>query len=695
MATAATITVTVLTLAAAGAAALLDALVDPAHRAALDLSPGWAGTVPGVALVLSAALILRRMPRHPVAWVMVVGGVLWTEDGVSSAWLAFATQHDPVLRGASLTFWLVARLGAFLVLSLPLLLVLYPDGRFPTGRWRVAALVSLGTTLLMPLAVLTVPSQVAQAVAGEPLPELVRHLNLDPTTLTALPAAAWQVVLRVALVMGPLGMLVPFAIVVRRFRQATGDDRLRMRWLVWAGLVDVLVILSIPLLTESQVDIGLPLIVTVTAIAVAVGVLRPKLGDIGRLLRGTLRYGALAVSVVLVDLVVIAGVTAVLGERLAERDVALLSLGLVMAVYGALRLRLWLLVHRFLFRRQNDPYGVVAGLAEQLERSEEPQQQLMAVARTIAEAFRSSYVGVEVDRLDGTQQVAEHGERPAATQALPISYRGEPVGRVVFGRARGLARGGSRAPGGLAAEDERLLGDVVRQAAAAARTTHLAAQLQSSREELVAAREEERRRLRRDLHDGLGPSLGAVAMRIDTARNLDRIDPEQADRLLRQAREEVAAVLADVRRLVHGLRPPALDDVGLLAAIRQQAERQRVASTAIRVESTPELNGLPAAVEVAAYRIATEALTNVARHARATNCRVRLEPQDTHLLVEITDDGTGIAEGTPTGIGLISLRERAAELGGRCEIISAVTGGTTVRAWLPVGARRAAGVGND
>jgi signal transduction histidine kinase len=113
------------------------------------------------------------------------------------------------------------------------------------------------------------------------------------------------------------------------------------------------------------------------------------------------------------------------------------------------------------------------------------------------------------------------------------------------------------------------------------------------------------------------------------------------------------------------------------------------------VESSPELNGLPAAVEVAAYRIATEALTNVARHARATNCRVRLEPQDTHLLVEITDDGTGIAEGTPTGIGLISLRERAAELGGRCEIISAVTGGTTVRAWLPVGARRAAGVGND
>ncbi|SDO50417.1 Histidine kinase-, DNA gyrase B-, and HSP90-like ATPase [Geodermatophilus sp. DSM 45219] len=233
------------------------------------------------------------------------------------------------------------------------------------------------------------------------------------------------------------------------------------------------------------------------------------------------------------------------------------------------------------------------------------------------------------------------------------------------------------------ARDERLLADVVRQAAAAARASALAAELQHSREQLVAAREEECRRLRRDLHDGLGPALGAVVLRIDTARNLAATRPEESDRILRQVRGDVSAALTDLRRLVHDLRPPALDDLGLAGAVRQQAERLLAPRVAVTVEAG-DVADLPAAVEVAAYRITSEALANVARHASASRVRVCLEREDGGALgVTVADDGVGIAPGAPAGVGLVSLRERAAELGGRCAVECPATGGTVVRAVLP------------
>jgi signal transduction histidine kinase len=175
-----------------------------------------------------------------------------------------------------------------------------------------------------------------------------------------------------------------------------------------------------------------------------------------------------------------------------------------------------------------------------------------------------------------------------------------------------------------------------------------------------------------------------VVLRIDTARNLTAGDPAEADRLLRSARADVAAALADVRRLVHDLRPPALDDLGLVGAVRQQAERLLAPRVTAEVVAGPGADDLPAAVEVAAYRIASEALANVAKHAGARSCRVDLRRDaDGALVVTVADDGVGIAPGAPAGVGLVSLRERAAELGGRCTVECPASGGTVVRAVLP------------
>nr|WP_232523643.1 sensor histidine kinase [Nocardioides sp. MAH-18] len=232
----------------------------------------------------------------------------------------------------------------------------------------------------------------------------------------------------------------------------------------------------------------------------------------------------------------------------------------------------------------------------------------------------------------------------------------------------------------LSRRDEELLGDLVRQAATAARTGRLAEELQESRERLVTAREEERRRIRRDLHDGLGPALSGVVFQLESARLLVDRDPDAAKAQIGSTSKHVQGVVADVRRLVHDLRPPALDDRGLVGALRQQAEQL---SPAPAVEAG-DLGALPAAVEVAAYRIAGEAMTNVARHAAASTATVRLDVVDSALLVEIADDGVGIPADAQAGVGMVGLRERAAELGGRCEVTCPSTGGTVVRAWLPL-----------
>ena len=673
---AAPVAVLVVVVGAAVAAAVLDLRTPAATRALLDRDPGSLAALPGLVLALPAALLLLRAPRNAVSWVLAGVAAFWAVDGLAESWLTWALAGDPPRAGASLAFWTVERLGSGLLLGLPLLLLLYPDGRLPAGRWRPVALVSLASTALLPVLLLVTPAEVAfTADDGTAYGAPYDALDLDLTSLP-LPAAVALPLLRIGFPLAVLGIAVPAASVVARYRRATGDDRNRLRWLLWAAVVDVLVMLATLLLPGDPSTVALALAVALTGGAVAVGILRPRAVDVDRLLGGTLVYGGLAVGVVLLDLLVLGAAGALLGDALGERDATLLTLLLVAGVYVPLRAPLWRLVRRWVLGEREDPYRVVSGLAERLERSDGPDEQLTAVAAAVADAFRSPYVGVEVASADGRRTVAEHGRRPAAVQSLPIAYRGEEVGRLL------LPRDGVRAH--LVTRDERLLADVVRQAAAAARASSLATQLQAGREHLVAAREEERRRLRRDLHDGLGPSLGAVVLRIDTARNLAAARPEEADRLLRQARDEVAAALADVRRLVHDLRPPALDDLGLAGAVRQQAERLLPPPVTATVDAG-DLAGLPAAVEVAAYRIASEALANAARHAGATRVRVSLvRDADGALVVTVADDGTGIAPDRPAGVGLVSLRERAAELGGRCTVSCPAGGGTEVRAVLPV-----------
>ena len=242
--------------------------------------------------------------------------------------------------------------------------------------------------------------------------------------------------------------------------------------------------------------------------------------------------------------------------------------------------------------------------------------------------------------------------------------------------------------------DRRLLEDVGSQVGALVQAVAINRELQRSRQQLVATREEERRRLRRDLHDGLGPVAGQPAMRLETAQDLIAVNPQEAadlvGRLSEQAREEIA----EVRRLVDGLRPPALDQLGLVSALRQRAEltvdpdgsttADVGAADEVAIDAGDDVEPLPAAVEVAAYRITLEAVNNALRHSGATTCAGGAPAGQDALRVQITDSGSGLAEDHAAGVGLFSMRERAEELGGTCTVTSRPGSGTTVDAVLPI-----------
>ena len=274
----------------------------------------------------------------------------------------------------------------------------------------------------------------------------------------------------------------------------------------------------------------------------------------------------------------------------------------------------------------------------------------------------------------------------------PAGFRvGTPTRRVCEvdlvhqGRRLGVLRAGRRGESPSRADVEVLTG-AAPQLAAAAETVQLSRSLAAARERLVRAREEERRRLRSDLHDVLGPALAGVALGLDAVRARARRDPAAVDALVAQVQEEVRGCVTEIRSIIEGLRPPVLDELGLAGALRGHADLLAARVPGLRVTVTAdELPPLPAAVEVSAYLIGQEAVTNAVRHAAPGRIDVRVTADGTDVHVEVSDDGTGLPAQRRAGVGLRSMADRAEELGGELAVGPVDAGGTRVLARLPLG----------
>jgi signal transduction histidine kinase len=614
-----------------------------------------------------AAAIFWRKPADRMALLASFALLTFGAANFPDTMNVLAAEHPSL-------WWPVALLNFLGAASFGLLLYLFPDGRF-VPRWtRWVALAWIAWQL---------PKYWFPGWAAS-------DLNSWPGWLAV---AVWVVA---------LGTVVYAQ--AYRYRRISGAVRRRqIKWVVFGISVAVLVFLGIAILlsafapaptspgTLATILVGYALVyagMLLIPLSIGVAVLRQHLWDIDLIINRTLVYGALSVSVVLLYVLVAGGLGALLQSR-GNLIVSLLATGLAAVLFQPLRYCLQRAVNHLMYGERDDPYAVLSHLGKRLESTLVPNAVLPAVATTLKEALKLPYAEIQLKREDGFETVAHAGETADGVLRLPLVYGGESVGRLVLGPRAGEE--------GFSDAERRLLEDLAHQIGASAHaalmTDHalrLSSDLQRSRERLVEAREEERRRLRRDLHDGLGPRLSGQALTIDAVRALMRRDPDAAEELLFELKADAQDAVADIRRLVYGLRPPALDDLGLLGALRETAEQYATKGLRVSVEIPKTLPPLSAAVEVAAYRIAQEAMTNVSRHAGGETCTVSLAiDEPSALRLEIRDDGIGIAEQQANstvhaGVGLTSMRERASELGGSLLVETLPEGGTLVRARLPL-----------
>jgi signal transduction histidine kinase len=491
-------------------------------------------------------------------------------------------------------------------------------------------------------------------------------------------------------------VLLVVAIIARivwsRRSNRDAETRRKIRWVVFGGLVSGLaglllweipgVVLGHPLISTN----ALGLLVLPLPIAIAIAILHDHLFDIDTILNRTLVYGGLSGLIAGIYILIVGGLSTLFQTR-GNLLISLVAAGVVAVLFQPLRLWLQRIVDRVMFGERDNPYAVLSDLGRRLETALAPEAVLPTIVTTVAHALKLPSVAIAIKDGDQFAPTVEYGVPIGAPVVFPLVYQSETVGQL---------RVSPRAPDEPFTEaDKHLLEDIAHQAGIAAHATRLTADLQQSRARLVTAREEERRRLRRDLHDGIGPALAGMTLKVGAIRNVLTSNPPVADQLLGKLGQEIETAMADIRRLVYALRPPALDELGLVAALRAHVMQYQLPKTgedgsykeiplSITIDAPANLPPLPAAVEVAAYRIACEALANIARHAEAHCCHIALTLGHDALRMEISDDGVGLASERQVGVGLVSMRERAEELGGTCAILSGPGNGTRIVALLPL-----------
>jgi signal transduction histidine kinase len=428
---------------------------------------------------------------------------------------------------------------------------------------------------------------------------------------------------------------------------------------------------------------------SVQPITFTLSIWRYRLWEVDVWINRTFVFGGLTLLVTAVYILTV-GFMSNLFQSGNSLALSVLATGLIAILFNPVRQRLQTAVNRLMYGERDDPITVLTALGKRLEETAVPSETLPALVETIAQTLRLPYVAVvgmgeRGSRGAGEQESGGKGRvlaaypSPHAQHSTPFAfsliYQSETIGQLLVA---------PRVPGeAFNPAERRLLENVARQAGTAVYAAQLTNDLQRSRERLVTTREEERRRIRRDLHDGLGPQLATLSLKVDAARNYLTHDAESADHLLTELKSEIHSAISDIRRLVNDLRPPALDQLGLVSALREYVVRQNGSGgLQISLTAPDELPLLPAAVEVAAYRIALEAITNCVRHAQAHICQLCLQ-LDNGLQLEIRDDGAGLPVGYQAGVGLSSMRERTAELGGTFDIESIAGGGTMIMVQLP------------
>jgi two-component system, NarL family, sensor kinase len=612
-----------------------------------------AAAVFALACAVTAAVVLRQNPRHALGWLFLLVAQL---EGLAILLSEYAARRPspPMATPALIVgdyLWLPG-----LAISAALFTPLFPDGRPASPRWRplVWAGAVCVATASIPLVFISTPDIAPRRNPLAAAPP-VQHV------LTIIAGCA----LLGALGCGALGAVL---LAVRMVR-TSGHERRRIGWFFAAFAV-------------AAAARALPVSPVIPAIAVGffpaalgVAMLRHRLFDGDRLLSRTLVYGVLTAGVAGVFGLTVGLASSALGGDGTGAVVAavIIALGVSPARDFVQRA-----VDRLLYGGRRDPYAALSRLGAQLSGSIAADDVLPVIVRTVRTSLRLPYVAVTL--AGDTQPTAADGVRTQEVATVPLRNAGAEVGTLTVGlrdKQRFLDSG-----------DEQLLQVFAQQAGATAEGVRLNRDLRRSYDDIAVARDEERHRIQRDLHDGLGPTLAGMTLGLDAAqRSVQASAPETAELLATMA-AEVKSSLGDIRRLVADLRPTSLDQLGLVEALRQYADTVSLRSEGtleVRIVAPAPLPALPAAMEVVAFRVIMEAVANVVRHSGADLCVVDIAASRGFLRLTVTDNGCGMpGPERPRGLGLRSMAERAAELGGECVTTPGPDGGTVVTATIPL-----------
>lgn len=591
-----------------------------------------------VATLIVGARICSHAPANRYGWLLLLVGML-----AAAAVVFSLARSGPMLAIAS---W--ASFPSYAVLALSG--CFFPDGRLPSRRWRPVLLAVVAALCygLVGLAAL------GARTAGLP--------DDDPVS-PGWDQTAAGVGLGALLAAGVLAMI---AIAVR-IRRAPPTGR---GPLLWAAASTALLIVG--MVMEA---FNVPYIAVLVALAFpaagVVAIARYGLYDIETVVHRSLLYGTLTLA--------LAGVYAAVAALVVQWTELPAPFAAAAAVLAVLPLRSWLqrLIDRWLYGTSGRPVELLTSLARGVGTALTPDDMLTAVVDGVAEGLRVPFVAVLLDH-DARPERAAGSRRPWPVTSLDLVYRGVRIGELAVQQ---------RAPDEpWTRRERRLLDTLALQVAAPAATVRLIRDLQHARERLVTTREEERRRLRKDLHDGVGPALSGARMQLRAALAGPVTDPEAS--ALRAVEDDLGVASTELRRAIEGLRPPALDR-GLAAALAGVADRHAQGGLRIDLALADRLDAVPAAVEVALYRVLDEALNNCVRHAAATRVTVRIERASDRLVLTVTDDGRGYSGPRPDGVGIESMRQRCEELGGSFVIENGEPGGTRLRATFGTGSASA------
>ncbi len=546
----------------------------------------------------------------------------------------------------------------------------FPDGRLDGLLRRKLSLLLvmlLGASMLWsviaPGEIITTPNKPDGAVAG-----VLNPLGVD--RLASVADAVGRSLLALSLIAG----LAPLIVTAVAWRRSNGVRRRQFRWVTiiqLLGLTTPLVVFAMPLALGPLFAIANTLIMQVLFV---VAILQWRAYEVDVVVRRSVLAASFLVVGLGTYVVVVGVVSAVIGRGGAVSSTFGAAVAIV--VFGPASLWIQRGANRLVYGRRDDPFLVVADMGRYLAGAADPAEGLRAIVTALTEQLRLPFAAI---RDAGGALLASSGnpETDDVPFTVQLFHQRERVGLLEIGHRRG--------GGALTAGESDLLRTLGHQVGAAVAARDLMQRLSDAREHLVAARQDERRRIQRDLHDGLGPQLTAVTLKLDAARNhLAANSVDAANDLVGSARHALQGAVGDVRRLVYSLGDPAVASLGLAAAVRDQVSqltRSSGLTVSVEIEDLPRL---PAATEEALYRIITEAVTNVVRHADATRCNVRVVLTGGCVETEVIDDGHGIHGQFVPGVGSRSMRERGADLGGKLHVGAGPVGGTIVSLRVPL-----------